>query len=892
MPPVEVMPTSPGALLPAGTPVPPLCSAQERTVRHSVGPASFAELEALRGCERIEGSLDLRLAGAADKSALGSLREVTGRVWLSGSFNRVVTPSPQLVALEAAGSVVLSDLTAPNLESVLPRLSRVGLGATSEDGHVGIENSYIDSLAGLAAWGPLQELKLVQVSGDWPRAGLGAAEIRELSLQSLSLLSGPLPDLQGFAGVHGLRALTVGSAEITSLAGLGDLSQLEVLNLNGLSGVTSLVGLPPLPSLRRLRLTVVLAPSLDGLQVPSSLDSLEIWDVHSDGRLDVSALAGVTSIGTLTLGSTPVPVSAFNLREVHALRLSAYPFADLRGLEQVTGLTSLQVSPTGPFALTGLPADVVLQDLDVSGVSTLPFALPARMRRLSLGAGFADPSATATVQQVDALYLSGTALTDLSGFAQLERALDIILADNTSLVDATGLASLQEVRSLRLLRNAALVRLPSWRALTRLDAFDLNEHASLTQVPPFASLQAAGRIFISDNPGLRNLESFPELTQLGTLDVRGNQALERIPLPKLFGVETSALVINNPRVIADDLASLAALSGPNVKIRAQVQALQPCPTPDDGVCDEPDLCAPGSDLDCRLFLGEPLGGAPVHRGSYGVPLLPRTGVPADAQLVTLANFERFCRREVEFGNYREPACASLREVLSQPRCAFVTQGCGLTRVEVDGGLTGQSLIRWYAEDLAAPVGISDGTFGGESIATRPVDCPTVEVSCNTCGRSEPACTQLDFPGAAAVSFSAIALDPAATSGCACEPQADGSSRISTECFCATFGCPTVDELEQRRVASSIPLIAEERICDRLEIQVGRGTGQRYTFDGETDVLLGAVAFGPNALVLPCPGTQITMGEPPLGTLRLSLNLTMSYDPELSLSSPAAAASCE
>jgi hypothetical protein len=104
------------------------------------------------------------------------------------------------------------------------------------------------------------------------------------------------------------------------------------------------------------------------------------------------------------------------------------------------------------------------------------------------------------------------------------------------------------------------------------------------------------------------------------------------------------------------------------------------------------------------------------------------------------------------------------------------------------------------------------------------------------------------------------LAPAAIVSVAADRSAEGI--VSTECFCALYGCPALDALqEQCDPLSAGPVFVEEINCNQLEVQIGQGTGRRYAFDAQTGALVGAEAFAPNAGVLPCDGTRLVMGDP-------------------------------
>ncbi|MBO4878891.1 MAG: leucine-rich repeat domain-containing protein [Clostridia bacterium] len=264
-------------------------------------------------------------------------------------------------------------------------------------------------------------------------SGLGLTDIRDIAmlenLDELILSENKLSDISALAALTKLQKLDLrgtGITDVSALAGLTELTELviarnPIADLGPLSGLTKLqkldIGdysspehtpptddLSPLASLTELReLTatakdtaplagmermklLVLSGSftdLDGLT--NMLELRELWLTGSGGPLDLSGIAGLTSLRTLSIKifDTADISPLAGLTGLTWLNLSSLPITDLTPLAGLTQLTDLFIYWTNITDLTPLygltkltDCNLCYNDLPEGEVRKLREALP------------------------------------------------------------------------------------------------------------------------------------------------------------------------------------------------------------------------------------------------------------------------------------------------------------------------------------------------------------------------------------------------------------------------------------------------------------------------------------------------------------------------------------
>jgi hypothetical protein len=335
-------------------------------------------------------------------------------------------------------------------------------------------------------------------------------------------------------------------------------------------------------------------------------------DLWLKGQPEASVEAGIASLegleqleevgGTLLLESLAAPTLAplRNLRRVGGIAIRY-----LSNLRNLDGLENLLVYGI-PFEATENPN---LATLD-------PLVVPRDMGRglLHFGgnAALSDLGALGSLEIVDTLLVTGTALTQLDALSNLRRVASVEVSFNPALADARGLAGLESTRALYFTDNAAIESLPAFERMVRAGLVVITGNAKLSAFPAFPQLEQlasdfSGRLVVEDNPSLAELRGLDVLASVDAVSIRRNASLTRIELPALHDVYQSLVVTSNPALDAPSLAALTAVVAPFAKIAGNepdAALLDPCPWPTDGECDAAPaatLCAADTDeLDCSM----------------------------------------------------------------------------------------------------------------------------------------------------------------------------------------------------------------------------------------------------------------------------------------------------
>jgi hypothetical protein len=213
----------------------------------------------------------------------------------------------------------------------------------------------------------------------------------------------------------------------------------------------------------------------------------------------------------------------------------------------------------------------------------------------------------------------------------------------------------------------------------------------------------------------------------------------------------------------------------------------------------------------------------------------------------------------------DPAkCPTLEALLRTDSCFEVMRGCGITYLNAHDG-DEQNLFYWY-DAFGAPPRLRYDLDGGELVGSAEVACDAVEMACWTCEA-----TQLARPMALAVALCADVPQiwptpeppPDEQPGCTCEPDGDGT-RVSLDCFCGLYPCPSQDELlsdwaESAAASDERPFIGGMLDANaQVWLSFARYSGQRYAFDA-SGALVGAIAFSQGPSTLPCNTNWVAAG---------------------------------
>lgn len=403
-------------------------------------------------------------------------------------------------------------------------------------------------------------------------------------------------DVEALAGCHAITGWLAIVDDVQSLVPLAGLSEIGGDLLIGVRSVPDADGLhdpPPLTSLAGL-------DALDA--VGGSLELVGLGELPSlEGLQNIERIGGRLRIENCTA-----------LADLHGLRNLAVVGTDLwldgLSMSSFGGLESLaEIGEDGSPGYVQIDANPALVDLagfehvvwhDQNGLG------------LHDNDALIDLSALGTTTELGELLLSSNdALTDLDDLAALERlAGDLNLHDNHALADIGGLGGLQSAAGLNLLGTHAFDDLGGLDGLVELDNVTIAD-SNLVDFGPLPALAQIGAVTLRGNPELTQLSALVGVTQLAALTIEDDDAFT-----DLGQLDALAIVDDGLRIVLDDaLPQLDAESwaaarqvGGLTKVAANLGWTMPetCPYEDDFECDEPELCAEGTDEhDCGVVPG-------------------------------------------------------------------------------------------------------------------------------------------------------------------------------------------------------------------------------------------------------------------------------------------------
>jgi hypothetical protein len=492
--------------------------------------AHDADLEALRGCNRLDGDLVIQSADVTSLAALSSLQCVTGRFQLS--------------------QTAVVDLTG------LERLQSVGF---------------------------------LFVSGNASLTSLGALHALDTALSTFILHNDALTNLSGLERLTTLFTLSVqdnahltdlGTFAPTSVGSMDFTRNASLTSLHGLEGITTafnvaLVGLPALTS-------------LDGLAHLGTTNTLTLDEL---GVTSLSSLASLQSVGTLTLGALALDDLATLTGLTSIQELDLGPTSTLRALGALPSLTVLdQVKVTSNAALEtliipdGVQRVTLTQVNDAPALTTLSFGKANDAFSVVLDGVPAlttlDASSVTTIGDME---LGQTGLVSLS--------LPAVTTGEALHVTCGGLGGgianhtpLTSVSAPLLTRLDGDLNVSNCNALTTLDLPQLASTGNtfLTNLPQLTSLSGLSGLantgsFTLDGTGVTSLAGFAA-PHSSTFTLRNDAQLTALDVASPFPAGSVLLLQNLPR-----LTSLAGLAGSQLAVFA-AQSL-PAVTSLDGLQD-------------------------------------------------------------------------------------------------------------------------------------------------------------------------------------------------------------------------------------------------------------------------------------------------------------------
>ncbi len=365
------------------------------------------------------------------------------------------------------------------------------------------------------------------------------------SLTTLNLSANAIVDLSNLSGLSNLVTLNLSNNLITDVSPLAGLSRLTTLNLSGNTGITNP---EKLYNLEQDGTRITLPP---GIEIPDAV-------VFTDDNLEMAVKD--------TLGITNSdPVLETDIDDLMSLTATDKEIVNLTGLEEATGLTTLDLGQNSIVSLSPLSGLTSLTGLDLAG-NAIENVSPLRnltnletldldgnkIENVSSLSGLSsletlnlrnndvmDVTPLSTMTHLTHLYLSGNEnLTNIKHLVKLtSTTIDIDLPDPVNVPDTNLASALRSALSIPSsdsifpedmatlttfsATNKSIVTLTGLEEATGLTTLDLGQN-SIVSLSPLSGLTSLTRLDLDGNK-IENVSALSGLSNLERLDLDGNK---------------------------------------------------------------------------------------------------------------------------------------------------------------------------------------------------------------------------------------------------------------------------------------------------------------------------------------------------------------------------------
>ncbi|TSB45718.1 leucine-rich repeat domain-containing protein [Alkalicoccobacillus porphyridii] len=286
--------------------------------------------------------------------------------------------------------------------------------------------------------------------------------------------------------------------------------------------------------------------SLEGIQYAEKLRSLYL---NTSELIDISQLAGLTSLSELSLGHNKVSdISAIkNLTKLTYLSLYNNSISDISSLKDLLILESLDLDNNSITNLDALAEMTELSRLDLANNEIKDIAALTNLKNvtyLRLGNNeIAGIKALSDMTQLEELYLQNNQVEDISPLKNITNLRDLHLSWNQiSNIDA--LAEMFELEELSLNSNE-INDISSLAKLTKLESLDLQNN-NISDISALKNMKNLSSLYLSSNDikdisslaGLESIE-YLDLAYNGITDISILRELPRLQTVYLYGNDIS-----------------------------------------------------------------------------------------------------------------------------------------------------------------------------------------------------------------------------------------------------------------------------------------------------------------------------------------------------------------
>ena len=489
-----------------------------------------------------------------------------------------------LTGLETATNLTTLNLSGNTISSLTPLAKLVNLETLNL-----ADNEKISSISSLAKLTVLTTLNLSnnKISSVSSLSKLVALETLNLSMNQISSLT-------SLSGLTSLRSLDLSDNRIRDVLPLQELSTLRTLDLSGNDDITNI------EVLYRLRPGTTITPPT-GMTVPDPADVVSFPNAALE--------TAVRSALRISKGYPILPTDEKGLDTLTRLTATRKNIDDLTGLEEATGLTSLDLGQNDIENLTPLQNLTSLTTLDLADnqiENFSPLSGLTNLTTLDLGQNaIVSVPALSSLTSLVTLDLADNNIQNVSTLSGLSALKTLDLRDNSrsdqkdnDVTNVTPLSGLEMLKTLYLRGNDNLIsdltqtgQLANARALVKLKFGDTRTTIDLTlpRAVTFRddnlvtllrnrlNLQIDDPIFPVDMETLRtlsapnplsdetiaNITGLETATGLTTLNLAGHDISSLTPLAKLTNLTDLNLSENNISSVSS-LAKLTSLTTLNL----------------------------------------------------------------------------------------------------------------------------------------------------------------------------------------------------------------------------------------------------------------------------------------------------------------------------------------
>ena len=491
------------------------------------------------------------------------------------TFNASNQSIVNLTGLETATNLTTLNLSGNTISSLTPLAKLVNLETLNL-----ADNEKISSVSSLAK---LTSLTTLNLSNNKISSVSSLSKLT--SLTDLNLSMNNISSLTSLSGLTSLRSLDLSDNRIRDVLPLQELSTLRTLDLSGNDDITNI------EVLYRLRPGTTITPPT-GMTVPDPADVVSFPNAALE--------TAVRSALRISKGYPILPTDEKGLDTLTRLTATRKNIDDLTGLEEATGLTSLDLGQNDIENLTPLQNLTSLTTLDLADNQIDNFSSLSGLTNLTtldLGQNaIVNVPTLSSLTSLVTLDLADNQIQSVSTLSGLS-ALKTLDLRNNSVGDVTPLSQLTTLKTLYLRGNDNLIsdltqpgQLANARQLVKLKFGDTRTTIDLTlpravtfrdddlvrELRTRLGLGDGDPIFPADmqtqtfttfnasNQSIANLTGLETATNLTTLNLSGNTISSLTPLAKLVNLETLNLAANEKISSVSSLAKLTSLTNLNL----------------------------------------------------------------------------------------------------------------------------------------------------------------------------------------------------------------------------------------------------------------------------------------------------------------------------------------